>query len=292
MLTHSEVRDFKCDQCSYEGKTFTSLKVHLLTHSEDKPFACNLCDFTCKNKSSLIRHRVTHSEDKPHKCNLCSYSSKYKNVLKKHLETHISDKYKCDECSFSCKWKGDLKDHIKLNHMMAKTLKCLECEFRCRFKSTLDKHLLSHVEGLEDFDEDFDNSDIEDEEVEDEEDEEVEEDEEIEEDEEVEEDEDLISFDHVHLIETKNLEETMPDELENSNSPKSPINYHSTKTKSFLNTENGPQNKRQKLDHQLPKTLPPFENVQNNHELNVPPSDIDYANYEEVTIPKSEPIDW
>jgi len=45
MLSHSDVREFKCPHCSFEGKLLGHLKRHLRLHTGVKPFSCPYCNF-------------------------------------------------------------------------------------------------------------------------------------------------------------------------------------------------------------------------------------------------------
>ena len=52
----TEVRNFKCEECSEAFKTKQHLDRHMTTHTGEKPFACPHCDYRTARKDDLKKH--------------------------------------------------------------------------------------------------------------------------------------------------------------------------------------------------------------------------------------------
>uniref|UniRef100_A0A1B0DN75 C2H2-type domain-containing protein n=1 Tax=Phlebotomus papatasi TaxID=29031 RepID=A0A1B0DN75_PHLPP len=85
--THSTEKKHHCSSCSYQGKTWESLKRHQKIHAKEirKELKCPDCEYTTSNSSHMTRHSRIHSGIKPFKCPHCPYSTYTSDNLSKHL---------------------------------------------------------------------------------------------------------------------------------------------------------------------------------------------------------------
>uniref|UniRef100_A0A2K5HJK8 C2H2-type domain-containing protein n=1 Tax=Colobus angolensis palliatus TaxID=336983 RepID=A0A2K5HJK8_COLAP len=56
---------FKCLQCSYRSRRWSSLKEHMFNHVGSKPYKCDECSYTSVYRKDVIRHAAVHSRDIP-----------------------------------------------------------------------------------------------------------------------------------------------------------------------------------------------------------------------------------
>ncbi|EMP28283.1 hypothetical protein UY3_14617 [Chelonia mydas] len=80
---------FKCLQCSYRSRRWSSLKEHMFNHVGSKPYKCGECDYTSVYKKDVIRHSTVHSRDRKKRADPCGKSFKKRYTFKMHLLTHI-----------------------------------------------------------------------------------------------------------------------------------------------------------------------------------------------------------
>lgn len=89
---------FKCLQCNYRCKRWSSLKVPVAeapsqTHPADgRTHACPDCPLLSVCLSVLQEHMFNHEGKKPFKCEQCDYSSVYKKDVLRHSAVHKKDK--------------------------------------------------------------------------------------------------------------------------------------------------------------------------------------------------------
>uniref|UniRef100_A0A3B4ZIS4 Zinc finger protein 335 n=1 Tax=Stegastes partitus TaxID=144197 RepID=A0A3B4ZIS4_9TELE len=162
---------FKCLQCNYHCKRWSSLKEHMFNHEGTKPFKCDECDYTSVYKKDVIRHSAipkvsefpcpvchrvypmqkrltqhmkTHSSEKPHMCDKCGKSFKKRYTFKMHLLTHIQslgdNKFKCEFCDYNCDNKKLLLNH-QLSHTNDRPFKC----DYCKYSTSKEEFLVSHL---------------------------------------------------------------------------------------------------------------------------------------------------
>uniref|UniRef100_A0A8C1KA97 Zinc finger protein 335 n=1 Tax=Cyprinus carpio TaxID=7962 RepID=A0A8C1KA97_CYPCA len=170
---------FKCLQCSYRCKRWSSLKEHMFNHEGTKPYKCEVCDYSSVYKKDVIRHSAqscvkpsqvpkvsefpcpiccrvypmqkrltqhmkTHSTEKPHMCDKCGKSFKKRYTFKMHLLTHIQNcgnsMFKCEFCEYTCNDKKHLLNH-QLSHTNDKPFKCEEC----KYSTSKEDFLVSHI---------------------------------------------------------------------------------------------------------------------------------------------------
>lgn len=90
---------FKCLQCNYRCKRWSSLKVPVAEARSQSALAtgarmharpdCPVCLSVC---SDLQEHMFNHEGKKPFKCEQCDYSSVYKKDVLRHSAVHKKDK--------------------------------------------------------------------------------------------------------------------------------------------------------------------------------------------------------
>lgn len=121
----SQVKNFRCTDCSYETKYKGTLTWHMLMHkdpSQVNMFRCGECSYQFKMKSYLKLHMLIHKDPSQleiFKCNECSFDTKYKNSLPKHMLIHRDpsqvELYLCGECTYQSKMKTNLKRHMLIH---------------------------------------------------------------------------------------------------------------------------------------------------------------------------------
>uniref|UniRef100_A0A8D0FXW4 Zinc finger protein 335 n=1 Tax=Strix occidentalis caurina TaxID=311401 RepID=A0A8D0FXW4_STROC len=169
---------FKCLQCSYRSRRWSSLKEHMFNHVGSKPYKCEECNYTSVYKKDVIRHSTppklnsfpcpvcnriypmqkrltqhmkTHSTEKPHMCDKCGKSFKKRYTFKMHLLTHIqaiaNRRFKCEFCDYVCEDKKVLLNH-QLSHMNDKPYKCSFCKYSTFREDFLVSHMaVKHTGG-------------------------------------------------------------------------------------------------------------------------------------------------
>ncbi|XP_071615584.1 zinc finger protein 335 isoform X2 [Heliangelus exortis] len=150
---------FKCLQCSYRSRRWSSLKEHMFNHVGSKPYKCEECSYTSVYKKDVIRHSTVHSRDRkkradpPKKlnsfpCPVCNRIYPMQKRLTQHMKTHSTEKpHMCDKCGKSFKKRYTFKMHL-LTHIQAianRRFKCEFCDYVCEDKKVLLNHQLSHM---------------------------------------------------------------------------------------------------------------------------------------------------
>ncbi|NXY90926.1 ZN335 protein, partial [Alcedo cyanopectus] len=153
---------FKCLQCSYRSRRWSSLKEHMFNHVGSKPYKCEECSYTSVYKKDVIRHSTVHSRDselilvlslQPPKmnsfpCPVCNRIYPMQKRLTQHMKTHSTEKpHMCDKCGKSFKKRYTFKMHL-LTHIQAianRRFKCEFCDYVCEDKKVLLNHQLSHM---------------------------------------------------------------------------------------------------------------------------------------------------
>lgn len=150
---------FKCLQCNYRCKRWSSLKEHMFNHEGTKPFKCEDCDYTSVYKKDVIRHSAVHNKETKKKpemvpkvsefpCPICHKVYPMQKRLTQHMKMHSSEKpHMCDKCGKSFKKRYTFKMHL-LTHIQSlgdSKFKCEFCDYTCDNKKLLLNHQLSHT---------------------------------------------------------------------------------------------------------------------------------------------------
>ena len=112
-FTHSKV--YKCNQCEYETRRASSLRLHKKMHPGEKTHRCTLCDFSGITSGKLKVYMMRkHIREKPYKCKQCNYACPVSGDLQQHMKTHTVERpFKCNQCNKTYKIKGDLTRHCR-----------------------------------------------------------------------------------------------------------------------------------------------------------------------------------
>lgn len=142
LVTHSDQRDFQCDQCDKNFKLKGSLTAHIrAVHIAERNFICPVCGFGCKTQRQLVNHQVAHSDETPFKCKFCLASFKALHNLKSHeLRMHLSDPVTCDMCGKKLKHTAALKLHMEAMHT-GMDMPCSFCGKIFKKRKGLDIHV-------------------------------------------------------------------------------------------------------------------------------------------------------
>ncbi|KAG7283873.1 hypothetical protein CRUP_034060 [Coryphaenoides rupestris] len=145
---------FKCLQCNYHCKRWSSLKEHMFNHEGKKPFKCDECDYSSVYKKDVLRHSAVHNKDKQlpkvsqFPCPICHKVYPMQKRLTQHMKTHSTEKpHMCDKCGKSFKKRYTFKMHL-LTHIQSlgdSKFKCEYCDYTCDNKKMLLNHQLSHT---------------------------------------------------------------------------------------------------------------------------------------------------
>lgn len=112
--SHSDKKDFKCDQCCKSFHLERRLRAHQSrVHVEGRPFSCQICQRSYKTKVDLQCHMKYHDENREtYECPDCKLVFNYKNCYRRHLKLHSGAKpFQCDTCEKSFATKPNLKQH-------------------------------------------------------------------------------------------------------------------------------------------------------------------------------------
>ncbi|KAG8446570.1 hypothetical protein GDO86_014138 [Hymenochirus boettgeri] len=150
---------FKCQQCNYQCRRWSSLKEHMYNHEGNKPYKCEECSYTSVYKKDVLRHSAVHKEDRKKKadkaskptiypCPVCSRIYNMQKRLTQHMKIHSTEKpHMCDKCGKAFKKRYTFKMHL-LTHLQCvgkSRYKCEFCEFICGDRKQLLNHQFTHM---------------------------------------------------------------------------------------------------------------------------------------------------
>jgi len=111
LLTHSDARNFSCEECGASFKSKNGLTSHKKFHKGRK-FPCTVCGTELRSKGSLGRHIKQHQDLREHVCNVCGFAFVQLENLRVHqYKQHQILIYKCDKCEERFRLKADMKQH-------------------------------------------------------------------------------------------------------------------------------------------------------------------------------------
>uniref|UniRef100_A0A452VME5 Zinc finger protein 335 n=1 Tax=Ursus maritimus TaxID=29073 RepID=A0A452VME5_URSMA len=100
---------FRCLQCSYRSRRWSSLKEHMFNHVGSKPYKCDECSYTSVYRKDVVRHAAVHSRDRSKRpdpapklssfpCPVCGRVYPMQKRLTQHMKTHSTEKpHMCDK---------------------------------------------------------------------------------------------------------------------------------------------------------------------------------------------------
>lgn len=139
-----EGNEFKCKFCNKTFMKARSMRRHILTHNEVKPYRCKACD-SCFSRYDHLKVHQTRCRGKRKRLELCipkislndigrGWQDTFSNNLAEKEET-----FDCNICSKSFPSQSKLSRHNTMNHTV-KLFKCLKCGSAFSHAKTLRKH--------------------------------------------------------------------------------------------------------------------------------------------------------
>ena len=133
-------KKFKCEECDYKSVWASDITRHVQARHESGHYKCDKCSYIGKSPRNLKRHMAKHGGN-IFTCDKCEYIS-YTLYL---MNTHIKDKHetdqllKCDACDFECPAQWRMKRHVQDKHSI-QIFRCVICDYGAKSKSLLYNH--------------------------------------------------------------------------------------------------------------------------------------------------------
>ncbi|RMC01945.1 hypothetical protein DUI87_21107 [Hirundo rustica rustica] len=142
MLSHSEEREYKCDQCPKAFNWKSNLIRHQMSHDSGKHYECENCAKVFTDPSNLQRHiRSQHVGARAHACPECGKTFATSSGLKQHKHIHSSVKpFICEVCHKSYTQFSNLCRHKRMHADCRTQIKCKDCGQMFSTTSSLNKH--------------------------------------------------------------------------------------------------------------------------------------------------------
>ena len=141
-LLGSRFRDFRCQECDFNGMSYRDLVTHRAIHTGENPFNCEVCGEAVANRGNLDNH-VCNLEVTTLNCSHCDYTTGQKSVLQEHVKLCHSNVslFECSSCSFTTPNQSVLHQHNSTAHKQ----KFYQCNV-CWFTSQCQEDLTLHIE--------------------------------------------------------------------------------------------------------------------------------------------------
>ncbi len=140
---HINIRQLKCQRCRKSFSSKYKLKRHMATHSSVRKFKCNFCSFTATRKGRVNSHiKEMHAEFKQFRCNLCEARFKRNSHLQNHMSSvHSSKTLSCKICDKRLSSMDTLVAHMKIHQEKAVPAKCEICHRMYGSQRKLKRHV-------------------------------------------------------------------------------------------------------------------------------------------------------
>uniref|UniRef100_A0A673KLE0 MDS1 and EVI1 complex locus protein EVI1-like n=1 Tax=Sinocyclocheilus rhinocerous TaxID=307959 RepID=A0A673KLE0_9TELE len=141
-LSHSDEREYKCDQCPKAFNWKSNLIRHQMSHDSGKHYECENCSKVFTDPSNLQRHiRSQHMGARAHACPDCGKTFATSSGLKQHKHIHSSVKpFICEVCHKSYTQFSNLCRHKRMHADCRTQIKCKDCGQMFSTTSSLNKH--------------------------------------------------------------------------------------------------------------------------------------------------------
>lgn len=146
-LQHIDSHPFHCDLCSEAFTSYFNIGVHIRTthFNSANGFKCDRCSYAGKTRRLLRRHKLVHT--KPCKCRICGKSFRGNSNLDMPLRQHVEPGELRCFCGKEFRRRGDLSRHKLIVHdkkTHEKTFKCSQCPYAGKSRNNLSCHAKTH----------------------------------------------------------------------------------------------------------------------------------------------------